>query len=391
MPNTRKVLLLIESARGFGRDMLTGISQYALCHGPWSFYTYPPFFRSIEKNREILRRIKHEGIDGVILRDLSDIQEIVKLNIPAIFASSIKPKTVTVPERFPVIRSDNRLIGEMAAEHLINCGFKNFAYCGYENIGWSQERFFSFNKFLNEKSLNVNRYSPPKTEKMRHWERERQVLSDWLCSLPKPIGVMSCSDDRCKDLIEAAKIASIRIPEDVAVVGVDNDKLVCELANPTLSSIALDTISSGYKAAELLDNLMSGRDILQSQKILIKPTYVEVRHSTDIMVIEDDEVLNAMHFIRNNLRQLITVDDVVDGTYLSRRSLERRFIQTLGRSIHNEIYRIKIECISKMLIETNMAQLQIAHLNGFNSLDNLRRFFHRRVGLTPLEYRKQHC
>ena len=152
----------------------------------------------------------------------------------------------------------------------------------------------------------------------------------------------------------------------------------------------MDTTRAGYRAAELLDNLMSGREKLQGQTIVIKPTHIEVRHSTDIMVIEDDEVLNAMHFIRNHLHQLITVDDVVDGTYLSRRSLERRFVQTLGRSIHNEICRTKIEHISMMLVDTNVSQLQIAHLNGFNSLDNLRRFVDRRVGLTPLEYRKQH-
>ena len=279
----------------------------------------------------------------------------------------------------------------MAADHLMNCGFKNFAYCGYENIGWSQERFFAFNQFLNEKRLKVNRYRPPEKKTMLHWERERHVLSDWLCSLAKPIGVMSCSDDRCRDLIEAAKNASIRIPEDVGVIGVDNDKLVCELANPTVSSIAMDTRRAGYRAAELLENLMSGREKMQGQRIVIKPTHVEVRHSTDIMVIEDDEVLNAMHFIRTHLNQLITVDDVVDGTHLSRRSLERRFILTLGRSIHDEICRTKIERISRMLLETNVSQLQIAHSNGFNSLDNLRRFFHRRAGLTPLEYRKQHC
>jgi len=388
MPNTPKVLLLIESARGFGRDLIEGISNYARFHGPWSFYTYAPFFRSIENNREILNRLQNEGINGIISREMSDFHILKKMNIPVIFASTIKTINFEIPKEFPTIISDNQMIGRLAAEHLMNCGFTNFAYCGYWNIGWSQDRFHSFKKALEQKGNEASNYQP--SAKLHHWEFERQILFDWLASLPKPVGIMACSDDRSRDLIEAAKLIGIRIPEDVAIVGVDNDKLVCELAHPTLSSIALDTVNAGFKAAELLDNLMSGQVMPNGQKIFIKATHVEIRYSTDILALEDNNILTAVRFIRENIRKLITVDDVVNSTYLSRRTLERRFDKTFGRSIHAEICRVKVENISKMLIQTNMTQLQIAHVVGFTSVDNLRRFFHREIGFTPLEYRKKY-
>ncbi len=391
MPDTRKVLLLIESARGFGRDLIKGIASYARFHGPWSIYTYAPFFRSIEKNREILNRLQGENIDGVISRQMRDVSILEQMNIPVIFASTIKPKNVQVPEKFPIIASDNQQIGKLAAEHLINCGFTNFAYCGYSNIGWSQERFNSFQRALNKKGFKANNYLHPSTKKLQHWEHERSILANWLCSIPKPVGIMTCSDDRSRDLIEASKTIDIRIPEEVAVLGVDNDNLLCEMTNPTLSSIATDTENAGFRAAELLDNLMLGRDKLRGQKIIINSTHVEIRHSTDVLVIKDDEVLSAMQYIRDNGRQMIVVDDVVKSTCLSRRSLERRFSKTLDRSVNDEICRVRIDHISKMLSETNMTQLQIAHAVGFSSIDNLRRFFHRKKSLTPLEYRKQHC
>jgi LacI family transcriptional regulator len=201
---------------------------------------------------------------------------------------------------------------------------------------------------------------------------------------------MACSDDRSGDLIEAAKLAQIRVPEDIAVVGVDNDTLVCELSNPTLSSVSLDTENAGYKAAELFDWLMDGAEKMNGQKIMINPTFVEVRHSTDVLAVEDAEVLSAMSYIKTRVLEPIQVEDVVDSTCICRRSLERRFLQTIGRSIHAEICRARIEELIKMLIETNMTQLQITHAMGYGSIDNLRRFCHRETGMTPLEYRKKH-
>lgn len=390
MSKPRKILLLIESGRGFGRDLIAGIAGYARFHGPWSFYTYPPFFRAMETNREILYRLKNEGIDGIISREMAEFRDIARMNIPVIFATTIRPKDVEVPDKYPIMTSDDKQIGKLAAEHLLNCGFKHFAYCGYHNIGWSQDRAATFEKTLNAGGHYVHFYEHPKNKKHQHWEHEQAVLVSWLHSLPKPTGIMTCSDDRSRDLIEAAKIAGIRVPEDVGVIGVDNDKLVCELANPTLSSVSMDTENAGYRAAELLDKLMSGEEILSGQKIFIHPRFIEVRHSTDVLIVDDAEVISAMRYIREHVREPITVEAVVESTCLSRRSLERRFERMIGRSIHKEISRVRIEQISRMLLESNMSQLQIAHAMGFSSIDNFRRFFHRETGVTPLEYRKQH-
>lgn len=389
MLDAPKVLLLIESSREFGRALLTGIADYARFHGPWSIYTYPPFFRGSTDTRRLLNRMKKSGINGIVAREMDNISEIKQLGIPAIIASTIGPKKGMPKHTFPIITTENRLISCMAAEHFLDRGFSNFAYYGYDDIPWSQLRRQFFQARIARAGFETHCFKQHRSKSQRQWENELPLLVTWMQNLPKPIGLMTCCDDRSRNVIEAAKVADIHIPEEVAVIGVDDDQLVCHLSNPSLSSIRLSTEKAGFEAAQLLDKLMTDRAKMTNQRILIAPTHVETRHSTNILAVDDAEVATALRFIREHTPELIQVNDVANVTCLSRRTLERRFLKIMGRSVQNEINRLRIDQIKKMLIETRMSQLQVAHAMGYHSVDNMRRFFCRHVSLTPLQYRRR--
>ena len=185
---------------------------------------------------------------------------------------------------------------------------------------------------------------------------------------------MACNDDRGHHVLEACKIAELRVPEDVAVIGVDNDILVCEMCDPPLSSIALNTESAGYETAELLDKLMRNTEMC-GQEILVAPTHVVSRHSTDIFAIKDENVVKALCFIFKNIRRKIIVEDIVKVTSLSRRSLETKFKKNLGRSIMDEVRRMRIGIISKLLIETDLSIAEICNTFSFIDMDHIARYF----------------
>ena len=372
-----KVILVVETSRAFGRRLLLGITKYARLHGPWAFYREPSGLQSSYP------KLKDWHADGIIMRNAKASKPLLELNIPTILV----PHNNEIYLDCPVVKTDGESISKMAADHLLNIGLKNFAYSGFDNFPWSSERQKYFEKYIKDKNFNISIFHQPKTLSRRKWENEQTLMADWLKSLPKPIGIMACNDDRGQHVIEACKIAQLRIPEDVAVIGVDNDDLICDLCDPPLSSVALNVEKAGYEAARLLDLMMNNRKTVV-KNITVKPTYVRTRHSTDIIATEDKELTKAISFIRQNFRKDIRVEDVVESTILSRRSLEQRFRNKLNRSINSEIRRIRVEHISKLLVETDLSISEIAYSLGFSSAEHISRYFQREKGKCLREFRK---
>jgi len=389
MSRVPRVLLLIESARGFGRSLLRGFSEYARFHGPWCIDTSGPFFRRTAGKLRNLDREYQASLDGIVVRDMDELSALHKLGLPAIVASTIEPKAGSAEHSFPVITTDNETIARQAANHLLQREFTRFAYCGYEGIQWSELRARHFARIVEEAGHSLQVYQAPRSKAKRKWANELPALCAWLEGLDKPAGLMACCDDRSQDIVEAAIQSGIRVPEEVAVIGVDNDELLCNLANPPLSSVALATEKAGFEAAQLLDRLMQGRERMKGQRIVVAPTHVMSRSSTDTLPCEDTDVIDAVQFIRNHVQKQIQVADVVVATCLSRRTLERRFLATLGRSVQQEINRQRTDRISSMLVQTRMTQVEIAQTMGYTSVDNLRRFYQRHAQMTPLEYRRK--
>lgn len=389
MQKIPKIIVLIEADRGFGRELLSGIAKYSRLHGPWSFYREPPFFRDLGRKKKILHRIRNWGADGIITRFVAEIEDIVATGVPTVVAASTNEGIPPGILNSPTISTNNVAAGEMAAEHLLERGFTRFAYCGFEEIQWSVKRGESFASKVRQAGHETNIYKRSKSRALRSWDAEQALVADWLRSLPKPIGLMTCTDDRSQQVVEACKLVGSNVPEDVAIIGVDNDRLVCNLSSPPLSSVALAAERAGYEAAELLDKLMSGTSMAK-QKIIIQPTHVVARQSTDILAIEDSEVAKAVGFIRENARETIQVQDVVDAVALSRRGLEKRFRRILGRSVLAEIRRVRVGHVARMLVETNLPVSQIALALDFDGVDHIARYFRREKGLSPLKYRKKY-
>lgn len=385
MAKIRKVIVLVETSRAYGRGLLRGIAKYSRLHGPWIFYRKPPYYRHPAQWVRALSRQKKLDADGIIMVEQEKPEDIIEMGLPTIASPYIR-------ERIPGVANiigDTVTMGRMAAEHLLDRGFKNFAYCGFEDMFGARSRGESFRRRIDEAGFQTHVYKQPKPRGRRSWEDEQIFMADWLKSLPKPVGLMTCTDDRSQDVVEACKIAALHVPEQVAIIGVDNDELVCELSSPPLSSIALNTQRSGYEAAELLGKLMSRKRIkMANRTIVVHATHVVTRQSTDIMAMEDRGVVEAVRFIRRHAKEIIQVSDVVEAVAVSRRSLEQRFRRELGRSVLNEIKRARVDQVARMLVETNLSVSQIAFALGYTGVENIARYFRSEKGMSPVAYRK---
>lgn len=387
-----RVLLLFDTSGAASRRTLRGIAKYSKLHGPWVFFREPPFYiASTVGLTRITRKLpnpKTWDVDGVIahIPYTKRGRQLIPENVPAV----ISPYAVVESPDFCNFVTDDVKIGQMAAEYFISKNFSNFAFCGYRNICWSQTRGQSFSDSLAKAGFTAQSFAQSGLEPMntRSKRSGRIALGEWLRSLPKPLAVMACNDDRALDVCDACKTVGLHIPHEVAVLGADNDDLACELANPPLSSIAVNNERGGYEAAELLDQLMSKRIGVKKQIVAI-PTHIVTRQSTDIFAIEDPDVVNALRFIQEHSTEDVHVDDVVKAVPLSRRVLESRFRKTIGRSILSEIRRARVEQVAHMLIETNLPIAEIANNLCYTGVEHIARYFRREKGMSLIEYRRR--
>ena len=366
-------MLFLESSREYGRQLILGITKYTYFHGPWSFYREPG------GREQRIPSLKGLDADGIIahVKNKATADRILESGIPAVTKGFMYPG-------LRIIQTDNSKISEIAAKHLLARGFTNFAFYGYTNLSWSSERMEAFAKYISLKGKTCFTFAQPRS---KSYDKKQDQLVKWLKSLPKPIGLMTGVDDQSQEILHACKVAEIDVPTEVAIVGVDNDPLVCRLARPQLSSVALAAENAGYEAAELLARLMNGEK-LPVTPIVTRATHVEVRQSTDILAMEDRRVAQAIHYIKQNLDKLITVDDIVNTTLVPRRTLQMRFKKEIGRTIIEEIRRLKCDQIAQMLITTDMPISKIALDLGYPGIDHISRSFRMEKGMSPIEYRK---
>jgi LacI family transcriptional regulator len=288
--------------------------------------------------------------------------------------------------RFSEISSDPVEVSRLAAEHLLERRFTNYAYVGSDDRGWSGRRAKAFQELIRGRGFEPHIYPTPKRLQDRNWEREQELMARWIGNLPMPIGLFACDDDRGREVLEACKLAGANVPEDVAVVGVDNDEVFCELADPPLSSIALNAETAGYRAAALLDAMMRGR-VRKRQQIVVEALGVVRRRSTDIMAIHDEDVASALQFIRRQQGRDVSVDRVAEEVAMSRRSLEKRFRDTIGRTILEEIQLTRLERAKRLLLETTYHISKVSEIAGFGSTGYFIQFFQKHVGKTPRKFR----
>jgi LacI family transcriptional regulator len=374
---------MIETSRTCERSFLQGIAKYSALLGPWTVYKKPQFYL---KSRRIhsLSLLQEWGVQGIIACDTDIDKEMLDSGIPVI-SLAVKHKISGVVN----VIGDVIKPSQMAAEYLLQCGLRNFAFCGIGKFYWSEGRMEHFRDRIKKAGFETHLFIEPESLYYSTWEKTQVALSKWLCGLPKPIGIMTCADDCSQHVVEACKINNIKIPEEISIIGVDNDDMVCLFSNPTLSSIALNFGRAGYEAASVLDKMMKGQKTTK-QDIMVYTDRVVERQSTNILTIDNKEVVKALHFMRDNAKFPIQVADVVNAASFSRRNLEMKFMKYCGCSINSKIQHYRIMLICQMLTKTDMTISQIALEVGFANISHLSRYFHKSMKISPSDYRKKH-
>ena len=383
----RRVILLIESSRKVGRDVLSGIASYATKFGPWHFCHYE---RSLEDPPP--RWLRQWKPDGVIARieNRHVLRRIATLGVPTIdvIYSRLPPVRGTVR-----VVADQRAIAVAAAEHLRGQGFEQFAFCGYPGILWSDIRQQQFVEHLRQSGLRVLEYQTSAarrrsfetpTELGELWHTEQ--LMRWIRGLPRPIGMMACNDVRARQILTACIEAGISVPDEIGVLGVDNDELVCTFCNPPLSSVDQGVRRVGYEAAAMLDQLMRGESCLQDV-LLTFPVNVRCRTSTDAVIVADPELRDIVRYIREHACEGLTLDKLVAHASLSRSTLQRWFARQFHHSPTEEIDRVRLDRIKELMATTDLPLSEIAYRSGFEHFESMHRFFKAKVGTTPSQYR----
>ena len=375
---TPHVALIVETSSHYGREILVGVTRYLRTHRPWSVFleqhldsAVPAWFGRWAGNGVISRAAD----PGVLL-------PLVARGVPVVDVSDRRPAVADLPR----VNSDDDAIGRMAADHLWERGYRHFAFCGFAGERWSDCRRAGFVGRLADRGRDGPTSDTPWVGRM--WEREQDSLARWLAALPRPLGVFAANDFRGQQVLDASRRAGLRVPGDVAVVGVDDEPVVCELCDPPLSSIRPDAARVGFLAAELLDAMMGTEPrAVTSQRV--PPVGVSARQSSDALAVDDPETAAAVAYIRANACRGATVADVLRHTGLSRSDLERRFRRHLGRSPHEELGRVRLDRAKELLAGTDLKVGVIADRVGFAHAEYLCVFFKRAEGETPGEYRRR--
>ena len=377
MKTTPKVALLVETSNSYARGLLRGIVSYIREHGPWSLYLS-------EHNRgdKVPGWLRHWNGNGIIARiENPAIAEALKHSgVPIVDMSAAR----LVPS-LPWFETDDFAIAHLAAEHLLERGFKHFAFVGDERFNWSNWRCEHFQSSLRAAGKECIVYKPTK-QLAREDTEQIDGLADWIRNLPKPIGVMACYDFRGQQVLDACRRIDVAVPHEVAVIGVDNDDLLCDLAEPPLSSVAPNAHRTGYEAAQLLDQMMAGRKV-KGETHLIPPLGVITRQSTDVLAIHDRNIALAIHHIRKHACDGIKVQDVLKVVPQSRRLMEKRFKKLIGRTPHEEIIRVQLDRVKELLTATDLPLEQIAERAGFRHVEYLSVAFKREIGMPPSRFR----
>jgi LacI family transcriptional regulator len=381
MKKPPQVALIIESSVSYGRNILQGIARYLSSHHRWSVY-----FEQHELGTAPPAWLASSHWDGILCRptDPTLARRLRSMRVPVVDLNDLYENL-----KLPWVGSNHRTIGSLGANHFMERGFRNFAFCGFSNELWAKHRREGFCAVVERENLSIPIYeSPWRGSAVSRWDLEIEHIGKWLQLLPKPVGVMACNDARALHLLEACHQRGILVPEEVAVIGVDNEEIFCELCNPALSSVAPDAERIGYHAAELLDQLMAGHTA-PSQRILVEPVRVVTRRSSDTLAIKDRAVSAAIRFISEQALHGCTVDDVINSVRVSRSFLERSFRQHLKRSPQAEIRRVQASRIKQLLTETDFTLERISELSGFEHPEYMSVVFKRLFGQTPGQYRKQ--
>ena len=372
--------------------IMAGITEYIHNKGNWQLIVWP------DSSRESLSFLKQRGCKGAFVstQTTTKAKELLQIGIPVIAVSTLEDMF-----NLPFVSADSEQVARMACEYFLRKKFRNFAFFGLTQAKWSHGRMEFFSSYLAKEGFTVHKFEeqiPIINDLVPFatlWinttlNTGQQPLIEWLRQLPKPVAILASCDILACHLSNVAKEAGLNVPDEIVILGVNNDQAICNICDPPLSSIALNFKKAGYEAARLLDKIISGQQTMQGQCIEIQPTHVESRGSTDIFAIDDADIIQVLKYIKQNSNKPLQVDEIANRVCISKRSLQLRFRKAMGRSIHDQIVQAHFDIAKTLLNETNLSIDEIASQSGFLYTSNMRRAFKQLAGMLPQKYRQQH-
>ncbi len=379
MPTRPHILILIESSRESGREYIKGIADYAHHFGPWRFHYAAKDLNGLQSPLEALR------FDGVIARDVASIKPLTRCGVPMV---TMRYSTEGTEDAVFVV-TDDRTISRTVADHLRQRGLRNFAFCGITGRDWSAKREDHFKRSLEERGIAAATFNfMPSRDGEGADAGDEKALIRWLCALPKPAGIMAANDDIALLVVQHCREAGLRVPEECAVVGVDNDPVVSGLCDPPLSSVAIKFQQAGYRIAEVLDRMLRGEPP-GCRRIVSLVDALVIRQSSDGVAVDDAAVAKALRYIQQNSLRPLRVTEVARISGVSRRTLETRFRQHLSKSVKGACREMRSDHIARILTQSAMSVDEIAQHCGFQETSHLTRFFKSVRGETPSAFRKR--
>jgi len=386
MPRIRHIALLVPASGGYSRGIIQGVASYAMEQEDWLIFPY--------ERAEFMKLpswLKKGHIDGIIgfISTPELGRQIKALGVPIVDVQG----EGNCPDS-PVIDTDPGIVALLAADFFTQAGFNHFAFCGYPGIFFSDNRSAHFSRILQSRDQAVHVYLPPPKVSATIWHQFKEMrgleyesaLAAWLTRLPKPVAILACNDTRGQQIITACRDLGISMPSDVSVIGVDNDEILCRLSRPTLTSIAPDSEGIGRMASEMLTGMLNGETV-EVRLYNHPPLRVVERQSTDITTAEDPVVLTASRIIRDRACHGISVEQICELVDCSRSTLDNLFKKFLGRSVSQEMLRIRLSRGMRLLENSSMPVEEVARECGFLSATYFCRFFKRETGTTPAFYR----
>jgi LacI family transcriptional regulator len=374
-PTRPRIALAANVRSGFEEDVFRGVLDYARRLERWEFVGshLQPFIP--------IDQLDLTAIDGMIgaIHSQTIADQVMASGIAAVNTSN------TIAEMaIPRVAVDNEAVGRLGGEYLLQRGFGHFGFVTHGESWFSQSRYEGFRQIIEQQAgLTCRVLSSPDGKPFEDTSR----MTSWFVAQPKPIAIMAANDIVGRLVVDAATAAGLRIPDDLAVLGVDNDEWYTALLTTPLSSVELPTRQIGYRAAQVLDQLLAGEPAPPDQ--LIPPVGVVTRRSTDITLTEDAIVAEAMRYIGDHCGEPITIDHVLNHVGISRRNLEMRMKRAVGATPHVTLNRQRIKRARSMLIESRATIGEIARACGFDNQGNFTVMFKRETGLTPSQFRRQ--
>ncbi len=387
-----RVLMMTDFTESYGNKLLQGIIKYSHEHSPWVVGKIPLSFRDGNQLKTAAEIADHWKADAIIgqFRSFEDIRPFQE--------RGIIPVAQDFLQSFPGIiniTGDYLEAGRMAARYFMERGLRHFAYYGVNGVVWSDGRRDGFMEVAARDAgapLRKSHIREIKNLKTSWWYNTEKLIH-WLRSLPKPVGIYCCDDNKAYNIIEAcsqSQQTGLRIPEDILLLGTDNDETMCQLCMPQLSSVALDVEIAGYQVAALIEYLLNLPPKERSKHysdIIVHPTHIVTRHSTDALVNDNPYISKILRYIENNIGKSLRVEDLVALVPMSRRTLEETFSKSMGTSIYRYIIQTRVSRFQKLILG-GLSPSQAAMELGLE-YKSLSREFKRQTGLSPKEFLSQ--